>query len=86
MLKNAGFSHVIAEDRTDQVCPSKCMQCACSCSVLLRRLDQKPVSMILIVLCVAFQFLGILRKELDKFEKSKDDFLSDFSQVIWQRP
>jgi len=24
MLKNAGFSHVIAEDRTDQVCPSFC--------------------------------------------------------------
>ncbi|PUZ55228.1 hypothetical protein GQ55_5G195300 [Panicum hallii var. hallii] len=43
MLKNAGFSHVIAEDRTDQ-------------------------------------FLGILQKELDKFEKNKDDFLSDFSQ------
>ncbi|XP_039812589.1 phosphoethanolamine N-methyltransferase 1-like [Panicum virgatum] len=43
MLKNAGFSHVIAEDRTDQ-------------------------------------FLGILQKELDKFEKNKDGFLSDFSQ------
>jgi len=43
MLKNAGFSHVISEDRTDQ-------------------------------------FLGILQKELDKFEKNKDDFLSDFSQ------
>ncbi|CAD6237280.1 unnamed protein product [Miscanthus lutarioriparius] len=43
MLKNAGFSHVIAEDRTDQ-------------------------------------FLSVLQKELDKFEKNKDDFLSEFAQ------
>ncbi|CAL4954992.1 unnamed protein product [Urochloa decumbens] len=43
MLKDAGFSHVIAEDRTDQ-------------------------------------FLAILHKELDRFEKNKDGFLSDFSQ------
>ncbi|KAF8696103.1 hypothetical protein HU200_036993 [Digitaria exilis] len=47
MLKNAGFSHVIAEDRSDQ-------------------------------------FLGILQKELDKFEKNKDDFLSDFSQEDYE--
>ncbi|CAO2197995.1 unnamed protein product [Urochloa humidicola] len=43
MLKDAGFSHVIAEDRTDQ-------------------------------------FLAILQKELDRFERNKDGFLSDFSQ------
>ncbi|CAD6230199.1 unnamed protein product [Miscanthus lutarioriparius] len=45
MLKNAGFSHVIAEDRTDQ-------------------------------------FLSVLQKELDKFEKNKDDFLSEFARRI----
>jgi hypothetical protein len=37
------------------------------------------------VLCVAFQFLGVLEKELAKFEKNKDDFLSDFTQVIQQK-
>lgn len=35
---------------------------------------------------VAFQFLGVLEKELAKFEKNKDDFLSDFTQVIQQKP
>ena len=38
------------------------------------------------MLCVAFQFLGVLEKELAKFEKNKDDFLSDFTQVIQQKP
>jgi phosphoethanolamine N-methyltransferase len=37
------------------------------------------------MLCVAFQFLGVLEKELAKFEKNKDDFLSDFTQVIQQK-
>ena len=31
-----------------------------------------------------FQFLSVLEKELAKFEKNKDDFLSDFSQVSFK--
>jgi hypothetical protein len=50
MLKYAGFSHVIAEDRTDQVCPSSCVQRPCSCSfpLVVFCLDLKLVSVILI--------------------------------------
>jgi hypothetical protein len=84
MLKYAGFSHVIAEDRTDQVCPSSCVQRPCSCSfpLVVFCLDLNWFQLYSSVLCVVFQFLGILQKELDKFEKNKDGFLSDFSQVI----
>jgi phosphoethanolamine N-methyltransferase len=44
MLKDAGFTDVIAEDRTDQ-------------------------------------FMQVLKRELDRVEKEKEKFISDFSKV-----
>jgi phosphoethanolamine N-methyltransferase len=78
MLKNAGFHDVIAEDRTDQVSLSNFSTVFDSSTKVFYYANQFTIPI--------FQFLGVLRRELAEFEKNKDNFLSDFTQVVQQLP
>ena len=74
MLRDAGFSKVIAEDRTEQV-PTKPSLFFTYSIIDLQLFNLKSVSVFL------FQFLKVLQKELDTVEKEKNEFIQDFSEV-----
>lgn len=67
MLKDAGFEDVIAEDRTDQVTLPTYF-CIMSADSNVNHF-------------IFSQFVQVLRRELEKVEKEKEEFISDFSEV-----
>ncbi|KAG2242135.1 hypothetical protein Bca52824_096023 [Brassica carinata] len=66
MLKDAGFEDVIAEDRTDQVTLPTYF-CIMSADSNVNHF-------------IFSQFVQVLRRELEKVEKEKEEFISDFSE------
>jgi hypothetical protein len=67
-------------------CPSTCLLRACTYYLSPQFWMTNHFQCYSSVLYVMFQFLSILQKELANFEKNKDSFVSDFSQVIWKSP
>lgn len=72
MLKDAGSNDVIAEDRTDQVNESK---------VYIRFENGELLVLTEFFLFRIIQFMKVLRRELERVEKEKEEFISDFSKV-----
>lgn len=76
MIEAVGFHDVVAEDRTNQVSSSQISLSLSLCYPL-------STIMVLTVYVSIYQFLEVLQRELDMVEKDKDEFLQDFSEVIF---
>lgn len=79
MIKDAGFSDVIAEDRSHQVFVMLIVTSVRYDRTIFIQLCGLSYKLFLQYVCL--QFMSVLQKELEGVEKEREEFINDFSEV-----